>query len=163
MLGLKIISAKFGEDLTTYVGRIEKKVFSVIQNGGRSCVKSMIMCHTWDVPRYHETHLIKANKSRVIGQNTCLLPAATPSDHMTPNWLDILRREFRVIIPSLVLISQGFAEIYMTQRPVWLLCCRFWLAVPEKRFWKSKIRSKCIVRVAVTMMCANSGEHWTKI
>ena len=57
-------------------------------------------------------HLIKANQSTVIGQNTFLLPAATPSDHMTPNWLDILRRGFRVITPSLVLISQGFAEIW---------------------------------------------------
>ena len=34
-LGLKIISAKFGEDLTTCVEVVEKKLFSVIQNGGR--------------------------------------------------------------------------------------------------------------------------------
>ena len=58
-----------------------------------------------------KNHLKRPNKSRVIGRNTFLLPAATPSDHMTPNYLDILRRGFRVITPSLVWISQGFAEI----------------------------------------------------
>ena len=34
-LGLKIISAKFCEDMTACVGGVEKNVFSVIKNGGR--------------------------------------------------------------------------------------------------------------------------------
>ena len=43
----------------------------------------VIMCHTRDVPRYETKESLKANKSTVTGQNTFLLPAATPNHDMT--------------------------------------------------------------------------------
>ena len=116
-LGLKMISAKFGENWKTFVGGVKKKRFfshSKWRPHQFGCYHKLSCVTHWmshDIMR-QRNHLIKANESTVIGQNTFLHPAATPSDHMTPNWLGILRRGFRVILPSLVLISQGLAEIW---------------------------------------------------
>ena len=85
-LGLKIIFAKFGEDWTTCVGGVEKKRFSINSKWRPHQFgyyhKLLWVTHgmSQDIMR-QRNHWIKANKSIVIGQNTFLLPAATPSDH----------------------------------------------------------------------------------
>ena len=113
-LGLKIISATFGEDWAHFVGVAEKMQSFKMADTSIRLLSQFIMCQTRDVPRYHETKK-SLNKGKQINSYWPIgqfwLPAAT-QDHMTPNSLDILRRGFLVIIPSLVLISQGFAEIW---------------------------------------------------
>ena len=104
-LGLKIICAKFGEDWTHC--RSSREFFFFHELGFYHKLSCDIHGMSQDIMR-QRNHLIKANKSTVIGQNTFLLPAATPNGHMTSNCLDILRKGFRVEILSLVLISQRF-------------------------------------------------------
>ena len=99
-------------------------------------LSQVIMCNTWDVPRYHETKE-SFNKGK---QTNNYWPKHIFASCGHAQWthdtklFGHLRRRFRVNIPSLVLISQRVAEIL----PNFLFGCFVANFVLDKRFWKKK-------------------------